>query len=89
MARWAHLVPSRTQQLSTVVAKVSPEGARIARCRAFFFYGPLRGFFRFVDLLSGDLPINKYVRAYVCARTIKRKVLTKIIVENFLPLVHG
>ena len=82
-------IPNPAVKQSTVVAKVSPEGARIARCRAFFFYGPLRGFFRFVDLLSGDLPINKYVRAYACARTIKRKVLTKIIVENFLPLVHG
>ena len=56
----------------------------------FFLLRPPPGlFFRFVDLLSGDLPINKYVRAYACAKTIKRKVLTKIIVENFLPLVHG
>ncbi len=43
MTRWFHLFPSRTQQLSTVVAKVSAPAGRIARCRAFFFY---RLFFR-------------------------------------------
>ena len=36
MARWTHLFPSRTQKLSTVVAKVSNLLVRIARCRAFF-----------------------------------------------------
>ena len=77
MARWAHLVPSRTQQLSTVVAKVSPEGARIARCRAFFFYGPLRGFFSFCRSSFWRPSINKYVRAYACARTITEKSINK------------
>ncbi len=38
MTRWFHLFPSRTQQLSTAVAKVSAPAGRIARCRAFFFY---------------------------------------------------
>ncbi len=40
MTRWFHLFPSRTQQLSTAVAKVSAPAGRIARCRAFFFYRP-------------------------------------------------
>lgn len=45
MARWSHLVPSRTQKLSTAVAKVSP-WERIARRRAFFFLPPFASSFR-------------------------------------------
>ena len=37
MARWTHLFPSRTQKLSTVVAKVSGFPGRIASRRAFSF----------------------------------------------------
>ena len=35
MTQWTHLFPSRTEKLSTVVAKVAK--ARIARCWALFF----------------------------------------------------
>ena len=50
MARWSHPFPSRTRQLSTAAAKiVGPERAsKIARRRAFFFYPPHGGFFRFI-----------------------------------------
>ena len=34
MTQWTHLFPSRTEKLSTVVAKVAK--ARIARCWALF-----------------------------------------------------
>ena len=61
MARWTHLFPSRTQKLSTVVAKVSL-WARIASCRAFFYS---------LDYVF-VLHISQYVLQY-CVITIERK----------------
>ena len=52
MARWSHLFPSRTQKLSTAVAIVVEESARVARCRAFSFMGVFCPFLLSFNLLG-------------------------------------
>ena len=57
MARWAHLFPSRTQKLSTAVAKVARVPSENSELLGFFFYGPLfafkNAFWRISSLLEG------------------------------------